>query len=106
MLSYNTNKEVIVKSFTLRLLKLSIQLVVALYLAWVFYYQKGYQNQEIGYGFTQVRANGNSLSVYGNETIVWDTIDTVVPAKEREALFLVSNYEITKKPISFYLYRR
>lgn len=84
---YSTTKEVVVKSFSLRIVKLIAQLVVAAYLGWVLYYQSGYQNQHIGFGFTQVSTSGKKLFFHltsGNAIsqqpdgtqVIWDSVDT------------------------------
>src|SRR4051812_41056161 len=94
-MNYTTTKEVVVKSYPLRFLKLVLQLGVAAYLGWMLYYQSGYQREELGFGFSQVLTTGwpsffllqlddgmesNSIgNAYSTQNdgsqVVWDTVD-------------------------------
>jgi len=93
-ITYSTQKEVVIKSVKLRLFKLFIQLIMTAYLIWVILYEHGYQEESIGFGFTQVSVTGCAYGfVPPNDTvIVWDEVNVVFPSKEHDAVFVTTNY--------------
>jgi hypothetical protein len=77
MFSYSTEKEVIIKSYSLRIIKLVLQLIVSAYLVFVIVYENGYQKESIGFGFTQARVFGSAYAKPDNSSnvVVWDVLN-------------------------------
>jgi len=96
VVAYNTEKALIIKNWQLRLVKLFMQILVAMYLAWSIFYQDGYQTSSMGIGLTQVKLKGNAYEIINKTIRVWDGTDVVYPPKELDALFVTTNYQLTK----------
>jgi len=96
-ITYSTEKTLVIRSWKLRVLKLFFQCLIFAYLAFVLYYQQGYQTQQEGFGFTQVSTLGNAYVQQKGQAIpiVWDAVDAVFPHKEHDALFVTTNYILT-----------
>eukprot|EP01116_Phalansterium_solitarium_P003839 TRINITY_DN1466_c0_g1_i1.p1 TRINITY_DN1466_c0_g1~~TRINITY_DN1466_c0_g1_i1.p1 ORF type:complete len:178 (+),score=41.86 TRINITY_DN1466_c0_g1_i1:73-606(+) len=94
---YTTVKQVVIKSIKLRLFKYFIQALVAAYVVFVIIYEKHYTHELDGFGFTQVVLKGNAYQLNANSTFrsIWDQTDIVIPGKERDAIFVVSNVQQT-----------
>eukprot|EP01116_Phalansterium_solitarium_P003840 TRINITY_DN1466_c0_g1_i3.p1 TRINITY_DN1466_c0_g1~~TRINITY_DN1466_c0_g1_i3.p1 ORF type:complete len:385 (+),score=127.34 TRINITY_DN1466_c0_g1_i3:73-1227(+) len=94
---YTTVKQVVIKSIKLRLFKYFIQALVAAYVVFVIIYEKHYTHELDGFGFTQVVLKGNAYQLNANNSFrsIWDQTDIVIPGKERDAIFVVSNVQQT-----------
>jgi hypothetical protein len=75
VLSYNTEKSLVIQNWQLRLIKLVMQIMVGVYLGWSIFYQEGYQTSNTGIGLSQVKVSGAAYQVLNNTIKIWDGTD-------------------------------
>jgi len=96
LLWYKTIKVVEIHNWKLGLLHYGIQFAILLYVfVYVIGIKKGYQGTGTLIGSTNIKVKGNAFIITDGNYQIWDEHDAIQPAKEVDAFFVTTNFQIT-----------
>lgn len=98
VIKYKTQKVVNMIDMRLGLLKHAITILVILYIAlFVFWFSKGYLEEEIAVGQVELQVRGKSHFKWKGQDYLVDAIDMTDPSIEHGALFVISRQEVVRQ---------
>ncbi|XP_037367098.1 P2X purinoceptor 4 isoform X2 [Talpa occidentalis] len=97
LFEYDTPRIVLIRSRKVGLMNRAVQLLILAYvIGWVFVWEKGYQETDSVVSSVTTKAKG--VAVTNTSTLgfrIWDVADYVIPAQEKNSLFIMTNMIIT-----------
>ncbi|KAM9621949.1 P2X purinoceptor 4 isoform 1-T1 [Trichechus inunguis] len=97
LFEYDTPRIVLIRSRKVGLMNRAVQLLILAYvIGWVFVWEKGYQ--EVDSVVSSVTTKAKGVAVTNTSELgfrIWDVADYVIPAQEKDSIFIMTNMIIT-----------
>ncbi|KAM9194757.1 P2X purinoceptor 4 isoform 2-T2 [Dugong dugon] len=97
LFEYDTPRIVLIRSRKVGLMNRAVQLLILAYvIGWVFVWEKGYQ--EVDSVVSSVTTKAKGVTVTNTSELgfrIWDVADYVIPAQEKDSIFIMTNMIIT-----------